>query len=97
MGEWGEGWKLMLAIGETSRVWLGYEAGAAPCLSFPPGIKEGPPLPGVSCDFGILGGAAEAEPKVSGVGWNVGSSPWWLGLGAGCMSHKTMHLRDGAG
>lgn len=72
-------------------------ARAAPCLSFPPGIKEGSPLLGGSCDFGVLGAAVEAEPEVSGVGWKVGSSPWWLGLDAVCMSHRTGHLWAGAG
>lgn len=38
-------------------------AGAALCLSFPPGIKEGSPVPGVLCDFGVLSAAVEAEPE----------------------------------
>lgn len=66
-------------------------AGAAVCLSFPPGIKEGSPIPGVSRDFGVLSATVEAEPE-SGVSWKVGSSPRWLGLGAVYMSHGTWHL-----
>lgn len=54
---------------------------SAQCLSFPPGIKEGSPLPGHSCDVGVLGAAAEAAPEVSGVGWKDRIQPSVVGSG----------------
>lgn len=90
MGEQGEGRRLVLAIEETYWCWLELLRASVSLL----GLKKGLPssLPGGSCDFGVLGAAAEAEPEVSGAGWKVGSRPWWLGLGAVCMSHRSGHL-----
>lgn len=61
-------------------------AGATVCLSLPPEIKEGSPLPGGLCDFRILGAAAETEPEVSGVGLEGQIQP--LVVDAGCCERR---------
>lgn len=68
---------------------------AAPCLSFPPGITRGCPLPGVSRGFGVLGaGAASRGAEKSNRDEAQGGDPRVSGVSrrgaGGCILHCPM-------